>query len=324
MSIYKKDLITVIVTTYNPNLKYLIECLESIKFQSYKKLEIIIIDDFSKNISDILNLVKLRFGDLKIKILRNRKNFGVSYSLNKAIKHSKGKYINWCSYDDYFLKDKIMKQHQLIRNTTNYIVSCDYLVRYEKFNFYKYSKSISIKNKFSFLFNDIYSGGTFLIPKNIFKLTNGFDLSLRHIQDYDLWLRLSLKNVQFVNLNQALFVSRQHQEQHSFSDQIGSFIEKEKFYNLYVKKNILNFLYYLNFYQILNLCFSLITRGYYKVSKTLVRSYLEFAIKKNFNKTAITLLYYIILSSGYFYKNIRFYFKKSFFYFVYFGTFFKR
>lgn len=323
MSIYLKDLITVIVTTYNPKLKYLEECLDSIIKQTYKKIEILVVDDNSSNFLEILNLIKSRYVNYKIKIIRNKINSGVAYSLNRAIKLSKGKYINWCSYDDYFLKDKIMRQYKAITNTNCKIISCDYLIKYEKYNFYRYSKSSSITKKFSFLFKDIYSGGTFLISKDIFSLAGGFNVRLRHIQDYDLWLRLLLLNVEFKNLNQPLFVSRQHQEQHSILDQNRAFTEKSHFYKKYITDNIFNFFYFLNVYKTYFLIFSLISRGYAESAEIFINSFIKFKNIGNFQSKLVKLFYYFIFVFAILNKKIKEYLKKLFFNLVVIRTYFK-
>jgi glycosyltransferase involved in cell wall biosynthesis len=323
MSIYLKDLITVIVTTYNPKLKYLEECLDSIIKQTYKKIEILVVDDNSVNFLEILNLIKSRYVNYKIKILRNKINSGVAHSLNRAIKHSKGKYINWCSYDDYFIKDKIMRQYKATYKTKSKIISCDYLIKYENYNIYRYSKSSSITKKFSFLFNDIYNGGTFLIPRHIFNLVDGFNVKLRHIQDYDLWLRLLLLNVEFKNLNQPLFVSRQHQEQHSFLDQNRAFTEKSKFYKKYIIDNIFNFFYFLNAYKIYVLIFSLISRGYVEGAEIIINSFIKFKNISNFQSKFVKLFYYFIFGFAILNKNIKEYLKNFFFNLVAIHNYFK-
>jgi glycosyltransferase involved in cell wall biosynthesis len=323
MSIYLKDLITVIVTTYNPKLEYLDECLDSIVQQTYKKIEILIVDDNSANFPEILNLIKSKYVNYKVKILRNKINSGVSYSLNKAIKYSNGKYINWCSYDDYFLKDKIMRQYKAITKTKSKIISSDYLIKYEYYNFYRYSKSSSITKKFSFLFSDIYSGGTFLIPRHIFNLVGDFDVKLRHIQDYDLWLRLVLLNVDFKNLNQPLFVSRQHQQQHSFLERDLAFTEKKYFYKKYINENIFNFFYFFSISKIYILIFSLISRGYVEASEIFINSFFKFKNINNFQFILLKLFYNFIFVFAILNKNFKIYLKKFFFYLIKVHNYFK-
>jgi glycosyltransferase involved in cell wall biosynthesis len=312
MSIYLKDLITVIVTTYNPKLEYLEVCLKSITLQTYKKIEIILVDDNSQNFLEIINLVKSKFIDFKIKILKNKINSGVAFSLNKAIKYSKGKYINWCSYDDYFYKAKIMKQYKIINKTKNTIISSDFLIKYENYNFYRYSKSNSISKKFSFLFSDIYSGGTFLIPRNILNKNNLFDINLRHVQDYDLWLRL-LRNIKFQNINEPLFVSRYHQNQHSVLDKDSAFIEKNKFYNYYVEQNFYNLVYYLNTPKIFFLIFSLISRGFFQASEILINSYIKYKKINYFKIIFIKLFYSFVFIFALIHKNIKSFIKNFIF-----------
>ena len=324
MSIYLKDLITVIVTTYNPILKYLEECLDSIIKQTYKKIEILVVDDHSVNFLQILNLIKSKYANYKIKIIRNKINSGVAYSLNRGIKQSKGKYINWCSYDDYFFKDKIMRQYKVIIKTNSKIISCDYLIKYENFSFYRHSKNSSITKKFSFLFNDIYSGGTFLIPKYIINLVDGFNIKLRHIQDYDFWLRLILLNVEFENLNQPLFVSRQHQEQHSLLEKKQAFLEKNQFYKDYINQNIYNLFYFLSTYKIYILIFSLISRGYEEAGEILINSYVKLKNINNFQSKLVKLFYYFIFTLAILHKNIKNYLKDCFFTLVKIRSYFKK
>ena len=212
----KSELISIIVTTYNSNLKYLEECLKSILSQSYKNLEVIIVDDFSKRkiFESQKKYIYKKFKNKKIKFLANKKNYGVGYSLNHGIKFSKGKYINWCSYDDYFHVDKIKTQYQEIKNLQNTVVTCNTLIKYENLNFFRKQNYNFLENdRDALIYKDKFSGGSFLIPRSLFQNCGYFDETLRFVQDYDMWLRWYNYNVKFKNVNKYLFYTRIHPEQ---------------------------------------------------------------------------------------------------------------
>ena len=69
------------------NLKYFDRCCDSILNQSIKPNELIFIDDSGKK-NGAKKFINLKFKNQKIKIIKNKKNMGVCYSLNRGIKIS--------------------------------------------------------------------------------------------------------------------------------------------------------------------------------------------------------------------------------------------
>jgi len=96
--------ISVIITVYNGQ-GYLKPALRSIQNQDFKDIEIIIIDDCSKD--DSLNLIRnLKKEDPRIRLIQNKKNKGILYSKTKGILNAKGKYLLILDMDDiYTAKD---------------------------------------------------------------------------------------------------------------------------------------------------------------------------------------------------------------------------
>lgn len=90
--------ISVIIPVYNVE-KYIGQCLDSIVNQTYKNLEIIIVNDGSNDNSlEIIN--RYSQNDRRIKII-NLENKGVSFARNIGIKNSEGNYISFVDSDDY-------------------------------------------------------------------------------------------------------------------------------------------------------------------------------------------------------------------------------
>lgn len=95
-------LISIIVPVYNSE-KYLFQCLESIKNQSYKELEVIIINDGSTDNSKTIIDDFCSFDERFLCI--NQDNSGVSNARNKGLSLAKGKYIGFVDSDDYISED---------------------------------------------------------------------------------------------------------------------------------------------------------------------------------------------------------------------------
>ena len=106
------DLISIIVPVYNVE-KYLNKCIESIINQTYKNLEIILIDDGSTdNSGEICD--EYRNKDKRI-IVIHKKNGGLSDARNVGIDNANGKYISFIDSDDYVEENYI----ELLYNTIN-------------------------------------------------------------------------------------------------------------------------------------------------------------------------------------------------------------
>ena len=97
-------LVSIITIIYNGD-KYLKKCMDSIKNQSYKNIEYIIIDGGSTDNS--LNIVK-SYGEL-VNVLVSEKDRGISDAFNKGIARATGKIIGILNSDDYFNDDTIEK-----------------------------------------------------------------------------------------------------------------------------------------------------------------------------------------------------------------------
>ena len=96
------DKISVIIPVYNVE-KYLDKCIMSVINQSYKNLEIIIVDDGSTDNSRVL-CDKYAKIDNRIKVF-HKKNGGLSDARNFGLKHATGEFIAFLDSDDWVDKD---------------------------------------------------------------------------------------------------------------------------------------------------------------------------------------------------------------------------
>lgn len=96
-------LISVIVPVYNIESEYLERCIRSICNQTYKNLEIILVDDGSNDGSGII-CDKFAMEDSRIRVF-HKENGGSSSARNLGIKEAKGEYIGFIDSDDYIESD---------------------------------------------------------------------------------------------------------------------------------------------------------------------------------------------------------------------------
>ena len=115
-----KEKVSIIVGIYNGE-KYLEECIDSIIDQTYKNLEIILINDGSTDSSSQI-LKKYKNQDERIIVL-NQKNAGVSNARNKGIEKSTGSYICIVDQDDVLNKEYVEYFYSLIKTTNSEIAT---------------------------------------------------------------------------------------------------------------------------------------------------------------------------------------------------------
>lgn len=145
-----EELISVIVPVYNVE-KYLRRCMDSIVQQTYKNIEIIIVDDGSIDSSGKISDEYAK-KDKRIKVI-HKQNGGLSDARNVALDIIKGKYIAFIDSDDSISNDYIEYLYNLLKKNNADMGICDSQVCYndliqvnnEPENIIVYSKDEVIK-----------------------------------------------------------------------------------------------------------------------------------------------------------------------------------
>ncbi|MFH1388733.1 MAG: glycosyltransferase family A protein, partial [Patescibacteria group bacterium] len=121
-------LVSIVVPVFNTDKRFLMEALESCLNQTYKNIEIVVVDDGSSNKAtrDTLNLFE-KNNQTKVRILRHKINGGVSKALNTGINNSKGEYIAISGSDDIPEPNWIALQLEYLRK--NRLSACGCLLR---------------------------------------------------------------------------------------------------------------------------------------------------------------------------------------------------
>lgn len=141
-----EGLVSVVIPIYNVE-KYLDRCLESVTKQSYSKLEIILVDDGSKDACPDMcdDWAKI---DNRIKVI-HKKNAGLGMARNTGIESASGEYIYFFDSDDYIALNTIEKCYRAGKNEQADIVL---------FGFNRLDKNLNVKKIIKAQRQEVYSG----------------------------------------------------------------------------------------------------------------------------------------------------------------------
>ena len=208
----KTPKVSVIMGIYNCE-DTLPEAIESILSQTYSNLELIMCDDGS-----IDNTYKIA-GDYanknqNIVLIKNEKNEGLAYSLNKCLTYSTGTLIARQDGDDISVPERIEKQVVfLLENESISIVSTN-TTHFDDSGKWGEFKSPSFPTKLDFVKETPFSHGSAMIKKNAFNVVNGYDRTKKSLraEDYDLWFRMYAAGFIGSNIRESLYFVRDDQE----------------------------------------------------------------------------------------------------------------
>jgi glycosyltransferase involved in cell wall biosynthesis len=225
-----KPLVSIIVPVFNVE-EYLDDCINSILNQTYKNIEVILVDDGSTdNSGKICDLLGQK--NNKVKVFHNNNN-GVSYTRNYAIRMTTGKYILPVDGDDIIADTYVEKAVNILeKNDSIGIVYC-------RANFFgkingewelpDYSIGKMLLNNIIFV--------TSIFRKEDWETVGGFNEKMKYgIEDYDFWLSIIELNRKVYRIPEILFYYRITNNSRStkFDSDIN---KKEEMYNMIYKNH---------------------------------------------------------------------------------------
>ena len=195
------ELVSICIPCYNSS-RFIIKTLNSVQKQSYKNIELIVIDDDSSDFTFEL-IQEWARGKNWVSIFKNESNLGIVKTANKLLEHSNGDYIQFLGHDDILLENKIEKQIKFFQELSeevamiysnvsiidedDKIIEKDYLA-YQGYDSENMQYDDITARLLSFNFIPAIS---VLIKSGCLKKMGPFDESLS-FEDLDMWLRISL------------------------------------------------------------------------------------------------------------------------------------
>lgn len=197
----ENKLVSIITPVYNSE-KYIEECIKSVINQSYKNIEMIIIDDGSTdNSKNIIEKYTESFPF--IKYIKCNKNNGVWAARNIGIEKAKGRFISFLDADDLYKKNKI-------ENQINFMLNNNYSFTYTAYdlineNSTSLNKVINAKEYEDY--NRLLKGndiGCLTVMIDRLKIETPIKFENNHHEDFVLWLKILKNNVVAYGLDEIL------------------------------------------------------------------------------------------------------------------------
>lgn len=207
--------ISVLMCIHSEEEEWLIESIESVLSQSYSNFEFIIVNDNpSREINKkILEYYSLK--DLRISVINNEINLGLTKSLNIGLRRTKGKYVARMDADDISFLDRFSEQFEFMESNENFVL-CGTQVRYigseskKKLSWIK-KKNIDLKQ--NLIWGSVFVHPTVFIRSSVLKSNNIFyDENYLQAQDYSLWVDL-INLGDFYNIQKILLDYRKSDRQ---------------------------------------------------------------------------------------------------------------
>ena len=207
-----KPLVSIVIPVYNGE-NYLKEAIDSALAQTYEPIEVLVVNDGSK---DKTEEIALSYGD-KIRYFA-KENGGVSTALNMGIVHMRGEYFSWLSHDDLYRPEKIEREVAALSDSSTQIVYSDYAVidkdgaTIATMDIAKKYPNADLTFGLFPILRQVLNGCSLLIHRSHFTRVGVFDERLRTTQDYDLWFKM-FRGTELVYVNKPLVMMREHGSQ---------------------------------------------------------------------------------------------------------------
>ena len=187
-------LVSVIIPVYN-RFELAKEAVSSVLGQTFRSLELIIVDDGSTDMTPILATYFRE--DTRVKYIRINHSGMPGFVRNKGVETAKGKYLAFLDSDDLWMESKLEKQVVFLgKNSAIKVV-------HTREAWVRNGKTISQAGFNHRRFGDIFSDAlekciigpsTVLLESNLYRELRGFRDDLEIAEDYELWLRLADSN----------------------------------------------------------------------------------------------------------------------------------
>jgi len=198
--VIESPLISVLLSVYNDD-KNIKTSIDSILSQSYKNIELLVMDDCSTDKTyDILKDIK----DRRLRIFRNKDNQGLTKSLNILIKKSKGQILARQDSDDISLPTRLEVQFENLHNLQLDGCTTRAYIQNSKRSIPRLSHLLPLS--FVIKYKNPFIHGTLMVKKSAIIDVGMYDENIVYAQDYKLFIELLKKNYKIKILKKKLYV----------------------------------------------------------------------------------------------------------------------
>lgn len=201
-NLHYKPKISIIMPTYNSNIAFLREAIESVRNQFYQNWELCVFDDGSKK-SDLKRYLKDVSKDTRIKVGFSDENRGISNASNKALDLATGDFVVFLDHDDKFSRDCLLEVVKLLNNESyDFIYSDEDKINSEAKHHSPFFKPDWSKYMF---YSMNYLTHCSVIRKTLIDQVGRFREGYEGSQDYDLFLRVLENTEKIGHISKVLY-----------------------------------------------------------------------------------------------------------------------
>lgn len=206
------------MSVYSEPIDWLRQSIDSILKQTEPDFQFIIICDNPDNIEIINLLNSYQEIDKRIEIIVNKKNIGLTKSLNLGLRYCKGEYIARMDADDVAITERFSKQKEYLDNNAEIDAVFGYVYEFSSENMRDARlRRLPLNNKglFASLFyvNGLVHPVVMLRKKTLIEKKITYDETMRRSQDYDLWLTMAVNGCEFRTIEAPLLYYRVSENQ---------------------------------------------------------------------------------------------------------------
>lgn len=193
--------ISVLMTSYN-NENTIEEAIKSVLNQTYKNVTLLILDDCSSD-NTYKIIKKIKETNKNLKIFRNKKNIGLTKSLNILIQESKGEILARQDGDDVSFPKRIEKQIDYLSRKKLQACTSRAVLTNNKRKIPKFSHLLP--NSFVIKYKNPFIHGTLMIKKSLLIEIGLYDERFIYAQDYQLFKKILDKNIKVGLIREPLY-----------------------------------------------------------------------------------------------------------------------
>ena len=292
-------MVTVIIPTFK-RARFIERAVESVVNQTYKDIEIIVVDDNNPD-SDDRKEMEYKMEKYKnipnFKYIKHEKNKNGAAARNTGLKVAKGEYVTFLDDDDYFAKERIEKLVKFLDKNKQYQIAYTGGIIYkdeEHIKTFKIKENIDYKKELLLNHSFIGTGSNmFFKTKNLIEI-GGFDERFIRNQDLEVLIRFLNKN-NIIGLNEPLVVKDNTDRINQ--PNVENLLKTREFFlnnfeNLIDEYKDSNSIYFENYFNLLLYAISCNNKKYEKILKEKAEKYQKIYIKN----------YLILLKNKYFKK----------------------
>lgn len=201
--------VSIIIGVYNCETT-IKQSLGSLIEQTYQDFEVIICDDGSDDYTyEVVKKYCDKYPDQFI-LLRNKKNMGLNYTLNRCLANAKGQYIARMDGDDISISNRLEKQVDFLNENPDIHIVSSNMILFDAGGEWGIASYIEKPCNNDFVIGTPFAHAACMVRKEAYLAVKGYtvDSKLIRVEDYHLWVKMYEKGYKGYNIQEPLYMMR--------------------------------------------------------------------------------------------------------------------